>query len=65
MASTSLAQQLLLVLTIGGVLDAMDEVMSSVECQIPDELCKGTAINTSTKDYAAIVVVAASSDQGL
>ena len=38
--------------------------MSSVERQVPDELCKDNAINTGTNDYAVIVVVAAGSHQG-
>ena len=41
----------------------MDEVVPSVERQIPDEFCKDNAINTGTNDHAVIMVVAAGSCQ--
>ena len=57
--------------TIIGVLDAMDEVVSSVERQIfqmsiassASTMCD-TAVNTATNDYDAIVVVAVGNYQG-
>ena len=60
----AVVQQLLLVLTIGGVLNAMDEVMSFVERKIPDELCNDNTINTGTNDHAVIVDVAVGSYLG-